>query len=139
MEILGNARYPLVDVVDVYEHNWLPWKSLFEPTTKGWRPSARCNYRGPPREQQDSKKDHQGPKEEQAERLQRHHRRPDQSAIKSAKASKALGLDGISNVHLKHLGPNGIKYLTNIFNTSTIPTIWKSSTIIPLLKPYSQG
>ena len=23
---------------------WLPWKSLFEPTTKGWRPSARCNY-----------------------------------------------------------------------------------------------
>ena len=61
------------------------------------------------------------------------------AAIKSAKASKALGPDGISTVHLKNLGPNGIKYLTDIFNlsinTSTIPTIWKSSTIIPLLKP----
>ena len=61
------------------------------------------------------------------------------AAIKSAKASKALGPEHISKVHLKHLGPNGIKYLTDIFNlsinTSNIPAIWKSSTIIPLLKP----
>ena len=60
-------------------------------------------------------------------------------AIKTAKASKALGPDGISTVHLKNLGPHGIKYLTDIFNislnTSNIPDIWKTSKIIPLLKP----
>ena len=60
-------------------------------------------------------------------------------AIKKAKASKALGPDKISNLHLKHIGPLGIKYLTNLFNisiqTSSIPAIWKTSTIIPLLKP----
>ena len=60
-------------------------------------------------------------------------------AIKSCKASKAAGPDNISNLHLKHLGPNGISYLTKIFNlsvsTSIIPDIWKNSIIIPLLKP----
>ena len=60
-------------------------------------------------------------------------------AIKSCKASKAAGPDDISNLHLKHLGPMGIDYLTKIFNlsvaTSIIPDIWKSSIIIPLLKP----
>ena len=66
---------------------------------------------------------------------------PDQirDAIKKSKPSKALGPDGISTLHLKHLGPKGIEYLTNIFNlsinTSTIPAIWKTSIIIPLLKP----
>ena len=62
-----------------------------------------------------------------------------QEAIKKAKASKALGPDGISTLHLKHLGPSGLSYLTAIFNLSTstsqIPQIWKTSTIIPLLKP----
>ena len=60
-------------------------------------------------------------------------------AIKASKASKAAGPDNISNLHLKHLGPNGISYLTKMFNlsisTSTIPDIWKKSIIIPLLKP----
>ena len=60
-------------------------------------------------------------------------------AIKKAKASKALGPDGLSSLHLKNLGPAGIKYLTDLFNlstsTSTIPAIWKTSIIIPLLKP----
>jgi hypothetical protein len=60
-------------------------------------------------------------------------------AIKSAKPSKAAGPDNITNLHLKHLGPNGIKYLTRIFNlsmsTGIIPDIWKTSTIIPLLQP----
>ena len=60
-------------------------------------------------------------------------------AIKAAKASKAAGPDNISNLHLKHLGENGIKYLTKIFNlsirTSITPDIWKNSIIIPLLKP----
>lgn len=40
---------------------------------------------------------------------------------------------------LKHLGPHGISYLTNIFNNclnqGIIPTIWKTARIIPLLKP----
>ena len=60
-------------------------------------------------------------------------------AIKRSKASKALGPDQISNVHLKHLGPIGIEYLTKIYNlsleTCEIPTLWKSSIVIPLLKP----
>ena len=64
-------------------------------------------------------------------------------AIKKAKASKAIGPDGISNLHLKHLGPAGISYLTEIFNLSTaksqIPQIWKKSIIIPLLKPTKEA
>ena len=62
-----------------------------------------------------------------------------QVAIKKAKASKALGPDQISTLHLKHLGPIGLQYLIDIFNisldTSTILAIWKSSIIVPLLKP----
>ena len=60
-------------------------------------------------------------------------------AIKKAKNSKALGPDDISPIMLKHLGPKGIRFLTNIFNTcvntATIPSIWKVGRIIPLLKP----
>ena len=60
-------------------------------------------------------------------------------AIKASKASKAAGPDNITNLHLKHLGPIGVSYLTKIFNlsmtTSDIPDIWKKSVIIPLLKP----
>ena len=60
-------------------------------------------------------------------------------AIKAAKNSKALGPDDISPQMLKNLGPHGIKFLTNIYNqcvnTSTIPSLWKTSRIIPLLKP----
>ena len=60
-------------------------------------------------------------------------------AIKKAKNSKALGSDGLSPIMLKHLGPKGIKFLTDIFNlcikNSVIPTIWKTAKIIPLLKP----
>ena len=60
-------------------------------------------------------------------------------AIKKSKASKALGPDDLSPVMLKHLGNNGIKFLTDIFNKcinqSIIPDIWKIGRIIPLLKP----
>ena len=60
-------------------------------------------------------------------------------AIKACKSSKAAGPDNITNLHLKHLGPTGISYLTKIYNlsmrTGLIPDIWKSSVIIPLLKP----
>jgi hypothetical protein len=70
-----------------------------------------------------------------------HHHTADetQEAIKKSKASKAIGPDKISNLHLKHLGKEGVAYLTKIFNLSIkfsqIPAIWKSSIIIPLLKP----
>jgi len=60
-------------------------------------------------------------------------------AIKKAKASKAIGPDKMSNLHLKHLGPKAVEYLTKIFNLSlsrsVIPDIWKKSVVVPLLKP----
>ena len=37
-------------------------------------------------------------------------------AIKKCKPSKALGPEKISNLHLKHLGPLALDYLTEIFN-----------------------
>ncbi|KAK3890060.1 hypothetical protein Pcinc_005975 [Petrolisthes cinctipes] len=47
--------------------------------------------------------------------------------------------DNISNIHLKHLGPQGIQALTNIANHSyshnTIPNIWKHGNIITIPKP----
>ena len=64
-------------------------------------------------------------------------------AIKKAKNSKAMGPDNISPVMLKHLGDDGINFLTNIFNCSvnqsTIPPMWKIGRIIPLLKPNGRG
>ena len=61
------------------------------------------------------------------------------TAIKKSKMSKAIGPDGMSNLHLKKLGENGLSYLTKMFNismaTCTIPQIWKNSLVIPLLKP----
>ena len=61
------------------------------------------------------------------------------AAIKNSKASKAIGPDGMSNLHLKHLGPQGISYLTKIFNislaTGKMPSMWKKSLVIPLPKP----
>ena len=60
-------------------------------------------------------------------------------AIKKCKTSKAIGPDGLSNLHIKHIGPKGINYLTTIFNlsfkTSQLPSIWKTSIVIPLAKP----
>jgi hypothetical protein len=66
---------------------------------------------------------------------------PDQviKGIKSCNNSKAFGPDGLTIFHLKHLGPNGVNFLTALFNislsTSTIPAIWKMSTVIPIPKP----
>ena len=62
-----------------------------------------------------------------------------EGAIRAAKSSKAAGPDGITMIHLKHLGSEALCYLRKIFNisisTCTLPSIWKQSTIIPLLKP----
>ena len=60
-------------------------------------------------------------------------------AITKSKNSKAIGPDGLSFIMMKHLGPNGITYLTSICNKSVndsiIPSKWKIGKIIPLLKP----
>ena len=52
---------------------------------------------------------------------------------------KAAAPHGITMIHLKHLGSEALCYLTKIFNNSistcTLPSIWKQSTITPLLKP----
>ena len=60
-------------------------------------------------------------------------------AIKASKNSTAAGPNGITMLHLKHLGPLGIRYLTHLFNLSVraadIPAIWKSALVIPIPKP----
>ena len=62
-----------------------------------------------------------------------------EEAIGAAKSSKAAGPDGITVIHLKHLGSEALWYRTKIFNisisTCTLPSIWKQSTKVPLLKP----
>ena len=62
-----------------------------------------------------------------------------EKAIKKAQNSKAMGLDNIYPVMMKHLGLKAIIYLTNIFNNvvnqEILPPICKVGIIIPLLKP----
>jgi len=62
-----------------------------------------------------------------------------QQAISKSSNSSAIGPDNLTIHHLKHLGPIGLSYLTQLLNlsvsSSNIPAIWKFSTIIPLLKP----
>lgn len=67
-------------------------------------------------------------------------------AIKKSKKSKALGPDDLSPLMLHYIGPQGIKYLTRLYNLSVnsgiIPQRWKTARIIPILKPgkpASQG
>ena len=66
--------------------------------------------------------------------------------IKSCRNSKAFGPEKLGIIHLKHLGPRAIEYITILFNLSAttcrIPAIWRSSLIIPIPKPgkdTSQG
>ena len=60
-------------------------------------------------------------------------------AIKSCRNSKAFGPDKLSIFHFKNLGPRAIEYITALYNLSVttcqIPSIWKSSLIIPIPKP----
>ena len=59
-------------------------------------------------------------------------------AIGRAESSTAAGPDNITMVHLKHLGPRAISYLTSIFNLSVchsvLPSIWKQALILPVPK-----
>lgn len=68
------------------------------------------------------------------------------AAIDSFSNSKAAGPDGLNILHLKHLGPRGLDFLTGLLNlslaTASIPRLWRKSVIIPLpkvQKPISEG
>ena len=60
-------------------------------------------------------------------------------AIRATKNSTAVGPNGLTALHLKHLGRNGIGFLTRLFNLSLqsadIPAIWKASIVVPVPKP----
>jgi hypothetical protein len=60
-------------------------------------------------------------------------------AIRISKNSSAVGPDGLTALHLKHLGPQVLSYLTELFNLSinyaNLPVVWKQAIIIPVLKP----
>ena len=62
-----------------------------------------------------------------------------EDAIRRSSNSTAMGPDGLTALHLKHLGPSGIGFLTQLFNLSVsnadLPVIWKRASIIPILKP----
>ena len=59
--------------------------------------------------------------------------------ISSCSNTRAFGPYKLSIFHLKHLGSRGIEYLTALINDSVICcqilSIWKSSIVIPILKP----
>ena len=68
------------------------------------------------------------------------------SAIKSCRSSRAYGPDSLSIFHLKNLGPLATEHLTALYNdplkSCRLPSIWKTSLIIPIPKPgkdSSQG
>ena len=60
------------------------------------------------------------------------------AAIRKAGSSTAQEPDGLTVLHLRHLGEHGLAFLTELFNLSVagdyIPAIWKNSVIIPILK-----
>ena len=60
--------------------------------------------------------------------------------ISSCSNTRTFGPDKLSIFHLKHLGSRAIEYLTALFNDSVtscqIPSIWKSSIVIPLSTSY---
>jgi hypothetical protein len=64
-------------------------------------------------------------------------------AINAAKSLSATGPDGLTAIHLKHLGPKYIDFLTCLFNLSVdsedLPSVWKAATIIQVLKPVKSA
>jgi hypothetical protein len=59
-------------------------------------------------------------------------------AIRLSSNSTAIGPDGLTSLHFKHLGPIAISYLTKLFNLSLsnadLPSIWKVAHIIHVPK-----
>ena len=60
-------------------------------------------------------------------------------AIRRSKNSTAAGPNDITPLHLKHLGPQGLAFLTRLYNLSVrdacVPVIWRSANVVPVLKP----
>lgn len=61
------------------------------------------------------------------------------NAIKRTPPKKSSGPDGVTALHLKHLGVEAVDLIKDIINNSInknmIPTAWKVAKIIPVLKP----
>ena len=59
-------------------------------------------------------------------------------ALKQSSNSIDAGPDGLTMLHLKHLGPRGHAFLTQLFNLSLqsadIKSIWKRATLITIPK-----
>jgi hypothetical protein len=59
-------------------------------------------------------------------------------AIACSNNSTTTGPDGLTSLHLKHLGQSGINYLTELLNLSVrdavIPVIWKTALVLPIPK-----
>ena len=62
-----------------------------------------------------------------------------QEAIKQSKNNYSQGPDKLNIRHLKHIGPLGLAFLTNMFKTALnkniIPHTWKLANIVPIPKP----
>ena len=59
-------------------------------------------------------------------------------AISLLKCGKAPGPDGIMTEFIKHLGPMALNTYLSLFNQiwrTTVPSDWKKSIVIPILKP----
>jgi hypothetical protein len=61
------------------------------------------------------------------------------AAIQKSSSLMATGPDRLCSLHLKHHGPDGIAYLTDVFNLSVkdnvIPAVWKAALVVPVRKP----
>lgn len=64
-------------------------------------------------------------------------------ALSLLKNGKAAGVDRVLPEFIKHLGPKGKLWLTNLFsyvkNTTTSPKVWREAKVIALLKPGKSG
>ena len=62
-----------------------------------------------------------------------------QEAIKQSKNNNSQGPDKLNIRHLKHIGPLGLAFLTNMFKTALnkniIPHTWNLANIVPIPKP----
>jgi hypothetical protein len=60
-------------------------------------------------------------------------------AINASKISSVTGPDGLTSIHLKHLGHQSVEFFTNLFNLSVgnadLPAMWKAALIVRVLKP----
>ena len=60
-------------------------------------------------------------------------------AISAIECGKAPGIDNVFSDYLKHLGPNAIRWLSNLFtnihSNPQMPKLWKKAKVIAILKP----